>query len=108
MKPVKWGIISTANIGVAKVIPGMLKSKKLQVAAISSRDLKTAKAWAAKLGIPKAYGSCEEMLEDPEIEAVYNPLPNHLHVPWAIKALEAIDAGASETVTMSRCRHLLQ
>jgi predicted dehydrogenase len=89
MKPVKWGIISTANIGVAKVIPGMLKSKELEVAAISSRDLKTARKWADKLGIPKAYGSYEEMLADPEIEAVYNPLPNHLHVPLTLAAARA-------------------
>jgi predicted dehydrogenase len=89
MKKVKWGIISTANIGVAKVIPGMLKSKHLEVVAIASRDLKTAKAAAKKLGIPKAYGSYEEMLADPEIEAVYNPLPNHLHVPLTLKAAKA-------------------
>ncbi len=89
MKNVKWGIISTANIGVAKVIPGMLKSKTLDVVAISSRDLKTAKAFARKLGIPKAYGSYEEMLADPEIEAVYNPLPNHLHVPLTLAAAKA-------------------
>lgn len=89
MKNVKWGIISTANIGVAKVIPGMLKSKNLDVVAISSRDLKTAKAHATKLGIPKAYGSYEEMLADPEIEAVYNPLPNHLHVPLTLAAVKA-------------------
>jgi len=89
MKNVKWGIISTANIGVAKVIPGMLKSRNLDVVAISSRDLKTAKGWAAKLGIPKAYGSYEEMLADPEIEAVYNPLPNHLHVPLTLAAVKA-------------------
>jgi predicted dehydrogenase len=89
MKPVKWGIISTANIGVAKVIPGMLKSKDLEVVAISSRRLKVAKEWAGKLGIPKAYGSYEEMLADPEIEAVYNPLPNHLHVPLTLAAARA-------------------
>jgi predicted dehydrogenase len=89
MKNVKWGIISTANIGVAKVIPGMLKGKNLDVVAISSRDMKTAKAHAAKLGIPKAYGSYEEMLADPEIEAVYNPLPNHLHVPLTLAAVKA-------------------
>ncbi|MGE0239889.1 MAG: Gfo/Idh/MocA family protein [Parvibaculaceae bacterium] len=88
-KPVKWGIISTANIGVAKVIPGMLKSKTLEVAAISSRDKKTAEAAAKKLGIKKAYGSYEEMLADPEIEAVYNPLPNHLHVPLTLAAAKA-------------------
>src|SRR6476620_4444029 len=89
MKPVKWGIISTANIGVGKVIPGMLKSKELEVAAISSRDLKTARKWAMALGIPKSYGSYEEMLADPEIEAVYNPLPNHLHVPLTLAAARA-------------------
>jgi predicted dehydrogenase len=89
MKPVKWGIISTANIGVAKVIPGMLKSKDIDIVAISSRKKKTAEEWAGKLGIKKAYGSYEEMLADPEIEAVYNPLPNHLHVPLTLQAAKA-------------------
>lgn len=89
MKPVKWGIISTANIGVAKVIPGMLKSKEVDIVAISSRDQKTADKAAKKLGIAKAYGSYEEMLADPEIEAVYNPLPNHLHVPLTLAAAKA-------------------
>jgi predicted dehydrogenase len=89
MTKVTWGIISTANIGVAKVIPGMLKSKKLKVAAIASRDLKTAQKWAKTLGIPKAYGSYEEMLADGSIEAVYNPLPNHLHVPLTLAAVKA-------------------
>jgi predicted dehydrogenase len=89
MKPVKWGIISTANIGVAKVIPGMLKSKDIEIVAISSRKRRTAEAWAGKLGIPRAYGSYEEMLADPEIEAVYNPLPNHLHVPLTLAAAKA-------------------
>lgn len=89
MKPVKWGIISTANIGVKKVIPGMLKSKEIEITAISSRDKKTAQKWAKELGIAKAYGSYEEMLADPEIEAVYNPLPNHLHVPLTLAAAKA-------------------
>ncbi|MFN4141904.1 Gfo/Idh/MocA family protein [Aestuariivirga sp.] len=89
MKPVKWGIISTANIGVAKVIPGMLKSRDLEIVAISSRKRKLAEDWAGKLGIPKAYGSYEEMLADPEIETVYNPLPNHLHVPLTLAAAKA-------------------
>ena len=89
MKPVKWGIISTANIGMEKVIPGMMKSADIEITAISSRKLKTAKAAAAKLGIAKAYGSYEEMLADPEIEAVYNPLPNHLHVPMTLVATRA-------------------
>jgi predicted dehydrogenase len=74
---------------VAKVIPGMLKSGQLEVSAISSRDIKSARKWARALGIPKAYGSYEEMLADPEIEAVYNPLPNHLHVPLTLAAAKA-------------------
>ena len=89
MKPVKWGIISTANIGMEKVIPGMMKSANIEIVAMSSRKLKSARAAADKLGIPKAYGSYEEMLEDPEIEAVYNPLPNHLHVPLTLAAAMA-------------------
>ncbi len=89
MKPVKWGIISTANIGMEKVIPGMMKSADVSVVAISSRNLKNAKAAAKKLGIAKAFGSYEEMLADPEIEAVYNPLPNHLHVPLTLAAAKA-------------------
>lgn len=89
MKPVKWGIISTANIAVAKVIPGMLKSRDISIVAISSRSGKAAREWARKLGIPKAYGSYEAMLADPDIEAVYNPLPNHLHVPLTLQAARA-------------------
>ncbi len=89
MKPVKWGIISTADIGMAKVIPGMLKSRELEVVAIASRNLKRAKEAAARLGIPRAYGSYEALLADPEIEAVYNPLPNHLHVPLTVAAARA-------------------
>jgi predicted dehydrogenase len=85
-RKVRWGIISTANIGVAKVIPGMLKSKEFEVRAIASRSLATAKKWAKKLGIPVAYGSYEELLDDPDIDAVYNPLPNHLHVPLTLAA----------------------
>jgi predicted dehydrogenase len=89
MKPVKWGIISTADIGVAKVIPGMMKSRDIEVAAISSRKLARARKWATRLGIPRAYGSYEEMLAAPDIEAVYNPLPNHLHVPLTLAAARA-------------------
>ena len=89
MKPVKWGIISTANIGMEKVIPGMMKSRDIEIVAMSSRNLKSAKAAAAKLGIPKVYGTYEEMLADPEIEVVYNPLPNHLHVPLTLAAAKA-------------------
>ncbi len=89
MKPVKWGILSTANIGMKKVTPGIMKSNDIHVVAIASRDLKRAKAAAAELGITKAYGSYEELLADPEIEAIYNPLPNHLHVPLTLAAAKA-------------------
>jgi len=89
MQPVNWGVISTALIGTAKVIPAMQKSRHCRIQAIASRDLALAKKWAKELGIPKAYGSYEELLADREIEAIYNPLPNHLHVPWSIKAAEA-------------------
>src|SRR5436190_23711461 len=97
MKPVRWGVISTANIGLEKVLPGMLKSKDIEIVAISSRKLKSAQAAAAKLGIPKAYGSYEAMLADPEIEAGYNPLPNHLHVPLTLAAAKAGKHGLRET-----------
>src|SRR6184192_1200638 len=86
---VKWGVLGAASIATKKVIPGMQKGEWSEIAAIASRDLKKAKDAARKLGIAKAYGSYEELLADPEIEAVYNPLPNHLHIPWSIKAAEA-------------------
>lgn len=89
VQKVKWGVLSTANIAVKKVIPGMQKGQLTEIAAICSRDGKKAEQVARKLNIPKAYWSYEEMLADPEIEAVYNPLPNHLHLPWSIKAAEA-------------------
>ncbi len=89
MKKVRWGILSTAKIGVTKVIPAMQKNKYGEITAICSRDIANAKQVAANLGIPKYYGSYEELLSDPEIDAIYNPLPNHLHVEWSIKALEA-------------------
>lgn len=89
VKKVKWGVISTASIGIRKVIPGMQRGAWSEVVAIASRGGKKAEAVARKLQIPKAYWSYEDLLADPEIEAVYNPLPNHLHVPWSIKAAEA-------------------
>lgn len=87
--PIRWGILSTAKIGVKHVIPAMQRGKLTTVTALASRDLLRAEAVAAELGIPKAYGSYEELLADPDIDAVYNPLPNHLHVPWTLKALQA-------------------
>ena len=89
MRKIRWGVISTANIGMSEVLPAMQKGKYSQVTAIASRDLEKARQAAQQLGIEKAYGSYEELLADPSIEAVYNPLPNHLHVLWSIKALEA-------------------
>jgi predicted dehydrogenase len=89
MRKIQWGVISTASIGMVEVIPAMQKGDYTQVVAIASRNLEKAQKAARQLGIPKAYGSYEELLADPEIEAVYIPLPNHLHVPWSIKALEA-------------------
>jgi len=85
----RWGVLSTANIGIKKVIPGMQRGEYTTVDAIASRDLKKAREAAAALGIAKAYGSYEELLADPEIDAIYNPLPNQLHVPWTIQAAEA-------------------
>jgi predicted dehydrogenase len=89
MKPVRWGILSTALIGTQRVIPGMLKSPLLQVAAMASRDLARARAAAEPLRIPTVYGTYEELLADPTIEAIYNPLPNHLHVPLTLAAVQA-------------------
>jgi predicted dehydrogenase len=88
-KKVKWGVLSTAAIGVRKVIPAMQLGDWSEIVAIASRDGKKAESVARKLRIPKTYWSYEELLADPEIEAVYNPLPNQLHVPWSIKAAEA-------------------
>jgi predicted dehydrogenase len=88
-KRVRWGILSTALIGTARVIPGMLKSRELEVAAIASRDPAKAKETAAALGIPLAHGSYEALLADPSIDVIYNPLPNHLHVPLTLAAARA-------------------
>src|SRR6201993_5490292 len=89
MSKVRWGILSTAKIAVTKVIPGMQKGVWSEVTAIASRDRGKAEDAARTLGIPKSYGSYEELLADPQIEAIYNPLPNQFHVPWTIKAAEA-------------------
>ncbi len=88
-RKVRWGIISTADIGMRKVTPGIMKSAHSEVVAIASRSLETAQQAAAQLGIAKAYGSYEAMLADPDIDAVYNPLPNHLHVPMTVAAAKA-------------------
>src|SRR5579863_9275473 len=89
MRKLRWGVLGVANIAVVKVIPAMQRGELTEIAAIASRDLAKAQAAARDLKIPKAYGSYEELLADPEIDAIYNPLPNHLHVPWSIRAAEA-------------------
>lgn len=86
--PVRWGILGTAKIALKSVIPGMQGSALARVVAIASRDIAKARSAAARLGIERAYGSYEELIADPDIEAIYNPLPNHLHVPWSIRAAE--------------------
>jgi predicted dehydrogenase len=88
-KKIRWGVLSTANIGVKKVIPGMQKGALCEIAAIASRDASTARDAAKALGIAKAYGSYEDLLVDPEIDAIYNPLPNNMHVLWTARAAEA-------------------
>jgi predicted dehydrogenase len=89
MSRIRWGVLSTAKIGTEQVIPAMQSGQYCEMTAIASRNLDKAQAAARQLGIPKAYGSYEELLADPDIDAVYIPLPNHLHVPWSIKALDA-------------------
>ena len=86
---VRWGVLGIARIAVMKVIPAMQRGEWSQVTAIASRDLKKAQKAAKELAIPKAYGSYQDLLDDKEIEAVYIPLPNHLHVPWSIRAAQA-------------------
>ena len=89
MNPVRWGILSTAKIGREKVIPAMQGASWCDIQAIASRSLAQARATADALGIPRAYGSYEELLADPQIEAVYNPLPNEQHVEWTLRAAHA-------------------
>ncbi len=89
MDKINWGVLSTAKIGLNKVIPALQGCKHGKVEAIASRDRVRGEEAARKLGIRKIYGSYEALLADPEIHAVYIPLPNHLHVPWSIRAMEA-------------------
>ncbi len=115
MQPVRFGIISTARIGLERVIPAMQKGQAVSIDAIASRDLDRARDVAEKFGIAKAYGSYAELLADSEIEAIYNPLPNHLHVPVSIEAADAgkhvlcekpiaLDADEAESLIEARDR----
>jgi predicted dehydrogenase len=85
-RKVKWGILSTANIAIRKVIPAMLQCEHAEIVGVASRSLERAKSAAKKFNFSKAYGSYQELIADPEIEAIYNPLPNHLHGEWTIRA----------------------
>src|SRR5438874_3933437 len=89
MKKIRWGILGVAKIATDKVIPAMQRGELCEIIAIASRDKAKADEAARRLEILRAYGSYEALLADAEVDAVYNPLPNHLHVPWSIKALEA-------------------
>ena len=88
-KKIRWGILSTAKIGIQKVIPAIQNGSNSEVVAISSRNLEKARSAAKLLGIEKAVDSYNAILEDPNVDAVYNPLPNHLHIPWTLKAIQA-------------------
>jgi len=89
MQKVRWGILSTSRFAQTKILPALHRCAYVEVAAVASRELSRARAVADDFGIPKAYGSYDEMLADPDIDVIYNPSPNHLHVPWSIKALDA-------------------
>ncbi len=88
-KKVNWGVLSTANIGLKHVIPAMLQGQHINVLAIASRDMQKAKQVANQLGIAEVYADYDSLLTHPDIEAIYNPLPNHLHIEYTIKALKA-------------------
>jgi predicted dehydrogenase len=116
-RKVKWGVLGAASIAVRKVIPGMQASELCEIAAIASRTLSKAEQAAQALRIPLAYGCYQQLLDDPQIEAIYNPLPNHLHVPWSIKAAEAgkhvlcekpIGLSAAEARTLLQARDRAQ
>lgn len=89
MNKVRWGILGTARIGTEKVIPAMQFCRYGEVTAIASRNTERAESVARRLGIPKYFGSYEDLLADGDVDAVYIPLPNHLHVEWTIRAMEA-------------------
>lgn len=89
VQPLRWGILSTSSFAQKVFIPGLKKSDQLEVAAVASRDLSKASAYASQNSIPTAYGSYEELLADPSIDVIYNPMPNHLHVEWTLKAAQA-------------------
>jgi predicted dehydrogenase len=86
---VRWGVLGVAKIATQKVIPAMQRARRCEIVAIASRDVERARDAAQRLGVPRAYGTYEALIADPDVDAVYIPLPNHLHVPWATRAAEA-------------------
>src|SRR5580693_6144541 len=110
-KKVRWGILSAASIARRRAVPGMLQCELAEVAAVASRSLEKAQEFAREFSIPKAYGSYEELIDDPEIEAIYNPLPNHLHVEGSIRAATRGKHVLCEkplSRTVAEARHLLE
>ena len=107
---VRWGVLGVAKIATNKVIPAMQRGEWSEVVAIASRDLSKAQSAADKLGIRKVFGSYKDALADPDIEAIYNPLPNHMHVPWSIRAAEAGKHVLCEkpiAMSVAECRTLI-
>jgi len=88
MQKIRWGMLSTARIAVEKMIPAIQSGQYGRVSAIASRTAQNARSAAQRWGIPRAYDSYEKLLNDPDIDAVYIALPNHLHVPWSLRALK--------------------
>ena len=101
MKKVRWGVLGAAGIARGQVIPGMLLADNCELYAIASQSMEKAKAFQSEFGFEKAYGSYEELLADPNVEAVYIPLPNQLHLEWTCKALQAIFASFSTPGSLS-------
>src|ERR1700688_4627910 len=89
MDRVRWGILGTSRYAHDWIVPGLMKGANLDVVAVGSRDVRRAQMFAKDLGIPRAYGSYEALLDDREVEVIYNPLPNHLHVPLTLQAARA-------------------
>jgi predicted dehydrogenase len=107
---VRWGVLGAAKIATAHVIPALQKGSRSEVVAIASRTLEKARHAAASFNIPRAFGSYDELLADPEVEVVYNPLPNHLHVPWSIRAAQAgkhVLVEKPVSLNVAECRELM-
>src|SRR5947207_1074784 len=85
----RWGILGAARIAMTHVVPAIQNAGRGRVHAIASRDLERARSAARQFDVPRAYGSYEDLLADPDVDVAYNPLPNHLHVPWLLRGLEA-------------------